>query len=143
MSYPIELRRVMVDLMLKGMRPEDLETEHGPNANTMRAWMRQYETEGHLRTKPTNRPGGNRPRKLTAVHERFLRALLSEQPDLFLREMAEALRTSERLAPEDRVEVAPSTICNALKRMGLTRKKNSSTTHENSSRRTSSAASNS
>jgi len=81
--------------------------------NTVKRYVKQWELEGHLETKPI--PG--RPPKLDADKIAVIEAKRAAQPDTTLAEHA------AHLAQTTGVSVNPSNICRMFARRKITRKK--------------------
>ena len=110
-AYSLDLRQRAVALCEDGTltRQEIAELLHVSTAWLRRLLQRRRQT-GTLDPKPH---GGGAPRRLSAEHERALRQAVAAQPDATLAELRDALA----------VRCCLQTVCNALARLGLTRKK--------------------
>lgn len=77
----------------------------------------RFASEGTVEGRPH---GGGRKRKISGEDEVLVRTILQEQKDITLADLAQELRTRRGIL------VSKSCLSKALKRMGISRKKNSS-----------------
>ncbi|WP_095960447.1 helix-turn-helix domain-containing protein [Corallococcus macrosporus] len=84
----------------------------------VRRYIARFETTGSVRARPH---GGGAPRKVDAAGEEVLRRLVCERPDATDEELARVYAVRAGCA------INHTTVNRALRRMGLTRKKDPST----------------
>lgn len=123
-SYSLDLRQVAVARFDDGMSYEDVGELLDVHPRTVRRWVKQRDAIGSLENRPHG--GGHTP-KLTAEDLAVLRQLHEADGDAFLRELV------ERLAEATGKRVSIHTVDRELKKMGVTRKKNTSK-HPNKTR---------
>jgi transposase len=76
--------------------------------------VKRWKTEGTIEPKPHK--GGNPP-KIKEVHIPFLTSMIDDENDLTLEEMC------DRLYEKFNLKIAPSTLCETLARLKISRKK--------------------
>ena len=119
-AYSNDLReRVWRACHDEAMGPSEAAEELGVSRSFVCKLLRRYRDEGTLSAKPR---GGNRPPALGAADLAALRRLVRERPDATLAELCRSL--DERRG----VKVRVWTVCRALARLKLPRKKSPSTT---------------
>jgi len=115
--HPIELRRRVVDAYLSGSGSfTEVAEQFAVSHAFVCDMVAQYRRTGSV---VPGRHGGGR-HKLGLKGDAKLRALVEADPDVTLDELRMRLRRSRH------VEITPSGLCRALKRLGLPRKKNPS-----------------
>lgn len=116
-SYSLDLRRVAVARFDEGLSAEDVGAMLDVHPNTIRRWVKQRDERGTLEDRPHG--GGTAP-KLSEQDRQKLRELHEADGDAYLRELV------ERLAEATGKRVSIHTIDRELRKMGITRKKNTS-----------------
>lgn len=91
----------------------ELAAEFEVSLSTLEKWLQRWRASGSCAALP---PGGGRTASL-AKHQRTLHKLVAAQPDATLGEL------QSRLAQRRRVVVSQATVCRALQRLQLRRKK--------------------
>ncbi|WP_373527777.1 transposase [Nostoc sp.] len=81
----------------------------------IRDFLRRYRETGEIVAKPQ---GGDRRSKIKGKEQELLKKMVTEQCDIYLREVQEALH--QRTG----IDVSVSSLCRTLKRLKLGRKKN-------------------
>ena len=114
LAYSQDLRERIVWFVDEGHTCEDAVEIFKVSESCVRALLRQRDATGELSAKPH---GGGNPGSFRPEDLELLRQLCEEDPDAYLRELAEKLV----LAGGPRVH--PATICRRLQMLGLTRKK--------------------
>jgi len=105
MAYSIKFREEVIKFIDKGHTVQQAHEVFNIGTTTIKEWKRQQKETGKQEIKIRNR----KPTKLDPVK---LRAYVSENPDSYLREIAEVFNCNE------------SAVRKAFKRLGITRKKN-------------------
>ncbi|MNL31151.1 Transposase [compost metagenome] len=116
-SYSLDLRRVAVARFDEGLSAEDVGAMLDIHPNTIRRWVKQRDTRGTLENRPHG--GGHTPKLIDEDRQR-LRELHEADTDAYLRELV------ERLAEATGKRVSIHTVDRELRKMGITRKKNTS-----------------
>jgi len=80
----------------------------------IRDFLRRYRETGEIKARPQ---GGDRPSKLKGKEEELLKIMVTEQSDIYLREIQEGIK--ERTE----IEVSISSLSRTLNRLKLKRKK--------------------
>src|SRR3954453_17653730 len=113
--YSADLRERVLLADAVGLSPAVVAARFGVGLSTIYLWREQARAEGRRCAKPH---GGGRARGIDPAGEAILRALVSERNDRTLDEYREQLaaRTGGR-------RVSRPTLCRALRRFGLWRKK--------------------
>ena len=115
-AHPLALRERVVSAYTRG---EGSLTEIGKRFNVGRAtvdrWVKRYRETGSLKPKPMG--GTNRPPKVDATGQQFIRETFEVLPDTTLPELSEAY---EKVFG---VHVSPQTLSNTVQRMGYTKKR--------------------
>ena len=109
MAYSMDLRRRVVSAVESGERIASVARRFSVTWMTVRDWCDRHR-RGELEP---GTPGPTGPRKLTAADEHILRDAVAAQPGI----------TAKQLIPLLSVEVVESTVCRALKRLGLSLKR--------------------
>lgn len=109
MTYSMDLRERVVASMHAGQAIAVVARRYGVQRSTVRDWR----DRAACNTLAPGTPGPKSPTKLTAADEQLMREQIAAHPGITLRELQGMLS----------VRVAESTICRALKRMGLSFKK--------------------
>ena len=104
MSYPTKYRERTIEYRQEGHTLEETKQVYHVSISTIRDWEKQLQEEGHLEKKPVER-------SFRKIDPEKLRSYVAEHPDAYQSEMAKEFRCSE------------SGIRDALKRLGITRKK--------------------
>jgi transposase len=105
MAYDKRFRKTVLDFLKKGNTTEKAHEVFGVSRTTIRDWKRIQNETGKLDKRPLDR----KPPKLCPNR---LLAYITENPDSYLREIAEVFNCTE------------PAVFYALKRMKITRKKN-------------------
>jgi transposase len=113
--YSADLRERMLLAGKAGVSPAAIAERFGVGLSTVYLWRQQAGTEGRRCAKPH---GGGRVRGIDVAGEAILRALVAERNDRTLDEYRE--RLAERTGGP---RVSRPTLCRALRRLGLWRKK--------------------
>lgn len=104
MSYTTEYRERTIEYRQEGHTLGETSQTFQVSISTIRDWEKRYRETGHLEKKPLARPC----KKLDADK---LKSYLSEHPDAYQREVAEAFGCTD------------AAVRKAYKRLGITRKK--------------------
>jgi transposase len=116
-ALSLDLRERVAAACDEGSRSQvEVAEEFGVSVSFVTKLLRRRRRDGGFVAPPAPHSGGP-PRKLDAAAERRLRALVGEQPDATLAELA------DRLAAAGHARVDPATVCRALARLRLVRKK--------------------
>ena len=115
-SYGTDLRVRVIEAISGGLSRRQAAARFGVGVSTAVTWHRRYRETGELAARKQGQPGGS---KLDA-HEAFILALVREQPDISLAEIA------GRLAEKQSVSACPATVWYFLARRGISFKKNRS-----------------
>ena len=113
--YSADLRERVLLADEAGLSPAVIAARFGIGVSTVYLWRQQARTEDRRYAKPH---GGGRARGIDAAGEAILQALVAERNDRTLDEYRE--RLAERTG---RARVSRPTLCRALRRLGLWRKK--------------------
>ena len=113
--YSADLRERVLLAHEAGLPPTVIAGRFGIGLSTVYLWRHQARAEGRRCAKPH---GGGRAPGIDLAGEAILRALVVERNDRTLEEYAE--RLAERTG---RARVSRPTLCRALRRLGLWRKK--------------------
>ncbi len=113
--YSADLRERVLLADEAGLPPAAIAQRFGVGLSTVYLWRQQARAEGRRCAKPH---GGGRARGIEAAGEAILRALVAERNDRTLDEYREQL--AERSGGP---KVSRPTLCRALQRLGLWRKK--------------------
>lgn len=105
MSYPTIFRERAIEYRQAGHTLEETRKAFKVSISTIQKWEKQWKEKGNLEKKPLNRPHKK-------IDPEKLRAYVAEHPDAYQKEMAEEFHCSA------------TAIQKALKRLGITRKKN-------------------
>lgn len=104
MSYPTKYRERTIEYRQEGHTLEETKQVFHVSISTIREWEKQLQEEGHLEKKAVKR-------SFRKIDPEKLRSYVAEHPDAYQSEMAKEFGCSE------------SGIREALKRLGMTRKK--------------------
>jgi transposase len=119
MPYSVDLRERVVRLHKTGeWTTRELEDLLGPAHTTVARWVRLEAATGKVADPPSNR--GRAP-KISPERLQVVRELVEAKADAQLRELAQSYQ--ERTGDA----VSEPTMCRALQRLGITRKKRAST----------------
>ena len=113
-SYSTDLRVRVIEAISDGLSRRRAAARFGVGVSTAVKWYRRYRETGEVAARKQGQPGGS---KLDA-HEAFILALVEEQPDISLAEIA------ARLAETRAVSACPATVWYFLERRGISFKKN-------------------
>ena len=113
--YSADLRERVLLADEAGVSPAMVAERFGVGLSTVYLWRQQARAEGQRCAKPH---GGGRARGIEAAGEAILQALVSERNDRTLDEYRELLA-----ARSGGKRVSRPTLCRALRRLGLWRKK--------------------
>lgn len=114
-AYSADLRERVLQAGEAGLSPALVAERFGVGLSTVYLWRHQARADGQRCAKPH---GGGRARGIDAAGEAVLRALVAERNDRTLDEYREQLA-----ARSGGVRVSRPTLCRALGRLGLRRKK--------------------
>jgi transposase len=107
-------RRKIISLYQSGLETADIAQQFGASESGIRRVWQQFREDG--RDEPAFANCGRKP-TLTQEQMQQVRAIVQEQPDLFMRELVEQVQ--QRLD----VQVCRQTVGRWLRDLGLTRKK--------------------
>ena len=113
--YSADLRERVLRADAAGLSPGVVAARFGVGLSTVYLWCQQAQAEGRRCAKPH---GGGRARGIDVAGEAILRGLVAERNDRTLDEYREQL--AERSGGP---KVSRPTLCRALRRLGLWRKK--------------------
>jgi len=113
--YSADLRERVLLADEAGLPPAAIAQRFGVGLATVYLWRQQAHAQGRRCAKPH---GGGRARGIDAAGEAILRALVAERNDRTLDEYREQLAARSGGPP-----VSRPTLCRALRRLGLQRKK--------------------
>src|SRR4051794_40488156 len=106
-----DLRERVAAACDEGSRSQpEIAREFGVSVSFITKLLRRRRVDGGF-VAPPRPPSGGPPRKLDAAAERRLRALVADQPDATLAELA------DRLQAAGHARVGPPTVCRALARL--------------------------
>jgi len=105
MAYEKKFREKVMNYIEKGHSVKEAQGVYEIGSTTIKGWKRLLRETGKLDKRPLDR----KPTKLCPVR---MRAYISEKPDSYLREIAREFNCT------------PTAVYYALRRMGITRKKN-------------------
>ena len=125
-AYGLDLRRRVIEAVEGGLSARGAADRFSVAASTAINWHRQWRETGSLEPARQGQPPGSK----LDPHEAFILALVEEEKDIALYEIA------ERLAAERDVRACAATVWYFLSRRGLTHKKRQAM-HQNSGARTS------
>lgn len=104
MGYDVKYRTRVVEYRSEGHTIKETSETFKVAESTVKIWSKKYKEEGHLENKELKRTFKKvDPEKLTKY--------VAENPDAYLEEIAEKFQCSD------------TAICNALKKLNITRKK--------------------
>ena len=126
-AYGLDLRRRVIEAIDGGMSARGAAARFSVAPSTAINWQRQWRETGSLQPAVQGQPPGSK----LDDHEAFIFALLAEEKDIALHEIA------RKLAVERGVRTCPATVWYFFSKRGLTHKKRLAM-HRNSSARTSS-----
>ena len=112
MSYSVDLRKRVINFVLKGKKIQEAYKTFNVHYNTISKWIKVYNEENRLEPNP---PFKKKPYKMDWEE---LRKYVEENPDLYQSEYAEHFGVSQ------------GQVCKVLNKLQLTRKKKSLTYHE-------------
>ena len=107
MAYSLDMRQRALELLKEGKTKKEVSKMLGVGRTSLLRWSKR-ESKGKLAATYPKTRGGFR------VYDEKLKAYVRENPDAYQAEIAEAIGAKE------------NTVCKALKRLKLSRKKNSS-----------------
>lgn len=110
MVIPVQTRRKMLAAVERGESVVSVARRFEVSERGLRKIIEQCRRRGTL---DPLKPGPKKPTKLTPQDDATMLAMIETDPGVTLREMAEALS----------VDVAESTVCRRLQRLGLSLKK--------------------
>ncbi|MGE4221046.1 MAG: IS630 family transposase [Alphaproteobacteria bacterium] len=112
-AYSLDLRQRVIEAIEKGLSTREAARRFAVGIATAGAWHRRWRATGSAEAGRQGQPPGS---KLDA-HEEFILALVAENKDIALHEIA------DRLAAECGVRAVPSTVHQFFARRGITYKK--------------------
>ena len=114
-AYSIDLReKILKAWQNKECSQRELAKRFKVSLSFLRDFLRRYRETGEITARPQ---GGDRRWKLKGKEEELLKIIVTEQSDIYLREIQEAIK--ERTE----IEVSISSLSRTLKRLKLKRKK--------------------
>ena len=117
-AYSIDLRQKIIEACQRGQATQRTIAEvFGVSVSFVEKLLQRYRTTGTFAAKPH---GGGQKRRLDADADQRILAWIQAQPDLTLGELQS--KTRQELG----IRLSLATLCRALKRLGLTRKKSPS-----------------
>lgn len=126
MVYSVDFRKKVIAIYAKkkSLRKtaELLDVSYKFVQNLVKRWK----TDGTLEPKPH---GGGNPPRIQDVHIPFLISMIDDENDLSLEEMC------DRLHEKFNLKIAPSTLCETLSRLKISRKKKLSAIRRHTSRK--------
>lgn len=114
-GYSVDLRQRVVDALARGLTQDEAAEQFDVGVATVYRWQRLHRENGSVAPLPH---GGGHPRAIDPAGDELLRKLVAEKPDSLLPELAKKLNA---LIP---APAHVSSVSRALKRLGLTLKKN-------------------
>ena len=115
-SYSRDLRERVIGAVLDGMSARGAAARYGIGVATAVRWLRRFRDTGEIEARKRGQPGGSK----LDPHEAFILALIEDQKDISLAEIALLLDA------EHGVSTCPATIWYFLDRRGFSFKKNRS-----------------
>lgn len=115
MIYSIDFRKKVLSVYEKQKSLRKTADLLDVSYKFVQSLVKRWKTEGTLEPKPHK--GGNPP-KIKEVHVPFLTSMIDDENDLTLEEMC------DRLYEKFNLKIAPSTLCETLSRLKISRKKN-------------------
>ena len=114
-AYSIDLRKKILSAWdNKEGTQRELAKRFKVSLSFIRDFLRRYRETGEIKARPQ---GGDRPSKLKGKEEELLKIMVTEQSDIYLREIQEGIK--ERTE----IEVSISSLSRTLNRLKLKRKK--------------------
>jgi len=114
-AYSIDLRKKVLTAWLeKEGSQRQLAKRFKVSLSFIRDLVRKYKETGEI---TPSQQGGDHRSKLKDEEKRLLKNIIKEQNDIYLREI------KDKIKEETGIEVSVPSLCNTLKKMGLTRKK--------------------
>ena len=104
MSYSVDLREKVIEYLKSGYTQREARDTFGISLSAINRWHVLYITTGDL----SDKKPGRTPKKLPPDE---LRAYVSEHPDAYLQEIGDAFGCTD------------TAVMNALRKLGITRKK--------------------
>lgn len=115
-AYSIDLRqKILSAWQNKEGTQRDLAKRFQVSLSFIRDFLRRYRETAEITARPQ---GGDRRSKLNSIEQKLLKIIVTEQSDIYLREIQEVIK--ERKG----IEVSISSLSRTLKRLKLRRKKN-------------------
>lgn len=115
-AYSLDLRKKILSAWQnKEGSQRDLAKRFKISLSFIRDFLRRYRETGEIAAKPQ---GGDRRSKIKGKEQELLQKMVTEQSDIYLREIQSALQ--QRTG----IDVSVSSLCRTLKRLKLGRKKN-------------------
>ena len=115
-AYSLDLRqKILSAWQNKEGSQRDLAKRFKVSLSFIRDFLRRYRETGEVAAKPQ---GGDRRSKIKDKEQELLQKMVTEQSDIYLREIQSALQ--QRTG----IDVSGSSLCRTLKRLKLGRKKN-------------------
>jgi len=114
-AYSIDLRKKILSAWEnKEGTQRELAKRFKVSLSFIRDFLRRYREMGEITARPQ---GGDRRSKLKGQKEELLKIIVTEQSDIYLREIQEAIKEHKG------IEVSISSLSRTLKRLNLKRKK--------------------
>ncbi|MBD1922614.1 transposase [Microcoleus sp. FACHB-831] len=115
-AYSIDLRKKILSAWQnKEGTQRDLAKRFKVSLSFIRDFLRRYRETGEITARPQ---GGYRRSKLKEKEQELLKIMVTEQSDIYLREIQEAIKEQKG------IEVSISSLSRTLNRLKLKRKKN-------------------
>ena len=111
MAYSMDIRRKVIAALERSESQASVARRFEINQRTVQRYRQRQQTTGDVNPMKT---GPQRPMKLTEADEQLMRDTVAQRPGI----------TAMQLIPMLSVSVVESTVCRALKRLGLSLKKN-------------------
>jgi transposase len=115
MAYSIDFREKVILIYEKKRSLRKTAELLEVSYNFVKDIVKRWKTEGTLEPRPH---GGGNPPKIKDIHVPFLKEMIENQNDLTIEEMCLLFQQKFN------IKVSTSTMCDSLKRLDLTRKKN-------------------
>ena len=105
MAYSEDLRKKVVEYLAKGHSQREAQAAYGISLSAVNKWHQKYQKTGELKDPPPRR-------SFKKIDPKKLKAYVKEHPDAYLKEIGDVFSCSD------------TAVLKALRRLGITRKKN-------------------